>query len=408
MPAAAPSGVGRPLEVVIVSNGHGEDVIGASLAGALLELAPTLRVRAFPLVDDGAAYDARGIDRLGPCRTMPSGGFMMHSPALFLSDVRAGFVGMTLRQMAGLARLRCDVLVVVGDVYGQALATLARARFRAVLQPLVSARHFTGARPPAANRFFMERLSYPERALMRHRAAVVYARDEPTALWLRRHGVPHAAWLGNPMMDGAGGTPLSGLPPGPVVALLPGSRRFASRALVRMAEALVELPGAVGLVAWSGGALPELPGWVAARPPASLHGAHAFEAAASRLIVVEGRFGDVLASARVALGTAGTAQEQAAGVGLPVVSFPLEPHYTRAFLNNQKRLLGEALTVVEGTPGAVATALRRLLRDDDLRARLGSEGARRMGPAGGSARIAHDLLRRSGTQAPPVEGATGR
>lgn len=387
---------------MIVSNGHGEDVIGASLAAALLERAPTLDVRAFPLVDDGAAYHALGLERHGPCQRLPSGGATMHSLAFLLADVRAGLIGMTLRQAAALARLRCDLLLVVGDVYGQLLAGLARARVRAVLQPLVSARHFLGAHVPRPNRIFMERLSYPERALMRRLAAVVYTRDEATASWLRRHGVPQAAWLGNPMMDRAAGAPVEGLSPGPVVALLPGTRAYAPLALSRMAAALVELPGTVGLAAWSGGALPLLPDWVETRPPPALAGARAFEASGARLIIVEGRFGDVLASARVAMGTAGTANEQAAGMGVPVVSFPLEPYYSRAFLRNQERLLGASLTVTDGDAREIADAARRLLQDAPYRARCGAEGARRMGGPGGSARIARDLLERLGVPEAPV------
>lgn len=391
-------------EVVIVSNGHGEDVIGASLAGAMLTLAPELSVRAFPLVDDGAPYRALGLERLGPCRRMPSGGALMHSLAYLGADLRAGFVGMTLRQARALARLRCDLVLVVGDVYAQALATLARARRRAVLQPLVSAHHLLGAGAPAPNRYFMERISYPERALMRHLAEVVYARDEETAGWLRARGVAQAAWLGNPMVDGAVGAPLPGLPPGRVLALLPGTRRYAPAALERMAQVVARLPGVTGLVAWHGGPLPTLPGWEEAPAPAPPPGVtRALARDGARLYVVEGRFGDVLASAEVALGTAGTANEQAAARAVPVVSFPLEPHYTRAFLRNQQRLLGSALTLSDDVPDTVA-AVRRLLEDEGLRDRCGEEGARRMGSAGGSERIARDLLQRLGV----VEGGAPR
>jgi len=310
----------------IVSNGHGEDVIGASLAGDLRTLWPAVTVRAFPLVDQGGAYRAHAIPTLGPCRALPSGGLTMHSPASFVSDVRAGFVGMTLRQLADLARLRSDVLVVVGDIYAQALAAFARARFRAVVQPLVSAYHGSGGGRPPANRYFMERISYPERVLMRHLASVVYARDADTAAWLEAHGVRHALALGNPMVDLAAGRPLEGVDPARTVALLPGTRAHTPAALMRMAHALRRVPAVTGLVAWQAGSLPQLPGWEAeaALPPLAGRVA-ALRHGANRLWVMEGRFGDVLASARVAIGTAGTANEQAAARGVPVVSFPWSP-----------------------------------------------------------------------------------
>ncbi|HKI57551.1 MAG TPA: lipid-A-disaccharide synthase-related protein [Trueperaceae bacterium] len=418
MPGAAPIATSgpfpgrRPASVVIVSNGHGEDVIGAALAQALLAHAPELNVRAFPLVDDGAAYRALGLELLGPCKVMPSGGAMMHSLSLLRADLRAGFVGMSLWQAAALAGLRCDLLLVVGDVYGQALSALARGRRRAVLQPLVSARHMAGARAPRPNRYFMERIGYLERALMRHLAAVVYARDEATASWLRARGVTQAEALGNPMVDRAVGEPLAGLPAGPVLALLPGTRAYAPLALRRMAAVLERLPGVTGLVAWAGGPVPPLPDWVAGGPARRPSGvSRVFERESARLWLVEGRFGDVLASAQVALGTAGTAHEQAAAMGVPVVSFPLAPHYTAAFLANQQRLLGAALTVTDGGVSTAVAAVRRLLDDAALRARCGREGASRMGPPGGSERIARDLLRRlealpGGSGAPAGHGGS--
>lgn len=387
--------------LVIVSNGHGEDVIGASLALSLARLAPGLPVHGFPLVDDGRPYREASIERLGPCRTMPSGGFTVHSLPHLVADVRAGFVGMTLRQMAALARLRCDALLVVGDVYAQGLAALARAPFRAVFQPLVSVRLASSGRPPPVNRTFMERITLPERVLMRRLAGVVYTRDDATAAWLRERGVRQAVWLGNPMVDRAAGRPMAGLNAAVTVALLPGTRAYSTAALGRMAEALARMPGATGVVAWHGGPVPDMPGWRpdGAKPPERGR-TLALRRGGSRLWVVEGRFGDVLASARLAIGTAGTAHEQAAAYGLPVVAFPLEPHYSRAYLANQQRLLGDALTVTEADPSSIAQAARRLLADEAAWARASRAGRARMGGPGGSDAVAADLLKRLRDGAP--------
>lgn len=382
--------------LTFVSNGHGEDVVGASLAIALRDLDPDLELRAFPLVDDGSAYARAAVPRLGPCRVMPSGGVTVHSLANLVADLRAGFLGMTLRQLSELAQLRSDGLVVVGDIYAQALSALVRAPFRAAVQPLVSRYHASGPGPRPLNRYFMEGVRYPERALMRHRADVVYTRDEPTAAWLRGHGVPQALALGNPMVDQAAGAPLP-LPPGATaVALLPGSRDHRREALRVMARALTAAEGTIGLVAWSGGPLPELAGWTPEADAVPLAGRVAAlrGGRSARLWLIEGRFGDILASARVALGTAGTAHEQAAAVGLPVVSFPLPPAHGQAFLANQQRLLGEALTVVAPEAEAIAAAVRRLAADGPERERAVRSGPERMGPAGGSRAIARDLLAR--------------
>lgn len=397
-----------PTTFRIVSNGHGEDVIGAALGRALGRAAPGAEVVALPLVGAGSAYESAGIPLRGPRVTLPSGGFMLHSAGYFFADLRAGYLQLTAHQVATLSRTRADVIIVVGDVYAQGLAALARGPFRAVLQPLVSVHHATseGARTPL-NRYFMERIRYPERALMRHLSDVVYLRDAPTAEWLRRRGLTQATWLGNPIVDRAVGTPIRGVPELPVVALLPGTRSHTPRALQTMAAALALSPGTLGLVAWSGGALPALPGWTpeaaeASVPPGTAGPAEpavrgrlaALRHGSSRLWVVEGRFADVLASSMVAVGTAGTANEQAAATGLPIVSFPVEPHYTRAYLANQRRLLAAALTVVEPDPVAIAAAVRSLLTDERARAAAGAAGRDRLGGPGGSQAIADDILRR--------------
>src|SRR5690606_27462635 len=152
---------------------------------------------------EGEQLAAAGVTVVGPRRALPSGGFTFHSPAVLWRDVRAGLLGLTLRQAAFLRGLGPRGVVVVGDVYAQAHAALVPAP-RRVLQTLVSVHH--GGGEGVGLRWFMEGFRGPELALLR-RAQAVYARDDATAAWLRARGVP-AAWVGNPMMDGLDAPPL--------------------------------------------------------------------------------------------------------------------------------------------------------------------------------------------------------
>lgn len=379
-------------DLLVVSNGHGEDVVAGRVIAALLARDPALRVWAFPVVGLGSALADEGAELVGPRRELPSGGLTLHSLTHLAADMRAGLVGLSARQVAWLSRTRPRRVFVVGDFYAQALAALTRAP-RRVLQTLVSVHQATPA-GGRGGRYFMEGFRAPELALMR-RAVAVYTRDAATARHLQDLRVPRATYLGNPMMDGLEGRPIEGSgggPAGPRVALLPGSRSYANLSVAVMISALERLPGALGLVAWSLGAPPAPPpGWESDVVDAPGVVA-AWRSGATRVWWVVDGFADVLRSADVAVGTAGTANEQAVGLGVPLVAFPLPPDYSVAFVANQARLLGGGVTVATPDPAAVAGALTRLWRDDGARARALAAGAERMGPPGASAALAAELL----------------
>lgn len=380
---------------LIVSNGHGEDQVGASLALALHERWPGLRLAALPLVGRGAAYEDAGVPCLGPRTDLPSGGLTVHNAGSAVADLRAGLVRVTLAQLAVLRRARPDHVVVVGDVYAHALAALVPAP-RSVVQTLVSIRMQVPGKRVAWQRTFMEHIRWPERRLMRGRVRAVYTRDELTAEWLRNHGVAQARWLGNPMMDAvAHGRPIEAVDGRPVVALLPGSRGYAATSVRLMLAALARSGPVLGLVAWTHGPPASEPGWQPCQRqlPGLLAAWRRDEMdPAAEVWWLEGRFADVLASAQAVIGTTGTAQEQAVGLGLPVVSFALPPDLSVAFLANQQNLLGAALRLVEADAVAIAAAVREALTDGPHRQAAAREGPARMGPPGASARIAAAML----------------
>lgn len=387
------------LSLLIISNGHGEDFIAARLGEALQGRLPSLNIEAFPLVGTGAQLERAGLTVRGPVRRLPSDGFTMHHPLLIWRDLKAGLLGLTLSQAAYLRRRRPDAVLVVGDVYGQMHASLVRAP-RRVLQPLVSVHHLSeqGSRSPL--RFFMERFRGPELFLLR-RAQRVYTRDAATAAYLEGRGVRGATYLGNPMMDGLDVAPLrADLGPRPAnvrpaLALLPGSREQAAGSVRVMLAALLLARPTLGLVAWTHERVPEpSEGWLADEEAPELEGLLAawrsFDGA-RRVWWLRGRFAAVLASAHAALGTAGTANEQAVGVGLPVVAFEVPPLFGREYLANQARLLGNGLLLSDSAPGAVARQLERALTDERVRELAAAAGAERMGAPGASAALADDL-----------------
>src|SRR5690606_18311111 len=104
--------------VLFVSNGHGEDTVGAQIARRVQVFAgDRLRLLAFPIVGAGNPYRQAGIPVVGPQAQLPSGGFGYLNIRNAIRDVLAGGVGMALRQLRFAWRHRdeWDAVVGVGD-----------------------------------------------------------------------------------------------------------------------------------------------------------------------------------------------------------------------------------------------------------------------------------------------------
>jgi uncharacterized protein (TIGR03492 family) len=386
--------------LLLISNGHGEDAIGARLADALRAEGCTLE--ALPIVGAGHAYTARGVDLTGPTAVMPSGGFIYGRPVELLRDVRHGLLGLTRAQWAAVraGRARWDGVLAIGDVVPLAFAWASDRPYGFV--GCAKSDWYTGGRPGS--------YAWHERWLLRRPACLgVWPRDALTTDHLQGAGV-RAAWLGNPMMDGLTptGLPLPGAEGAPVeprrppggepdaggpetVLLLPGSRAEAPRNMALLAEVVLRLqrPGRRFLAALAGA--PDGLAWVptgwAHEPSGALRhpdGAH--------IGLVWDAFADALHAADVVLAMAGTATEQAVGLGKPAVTLPGPgPQFTRSFAQAQRRLLGEAVALAHG-PDQAARRVEDLLAEPAERMRRGAIGQARMGPPGSSARIARAFV----------------
>ena len=403
-----------PLSVapatLLVSNGHAEDLIGAALARELRRRSPGLSLEALPLVGEGRAY--AGVAAVGgPLLTLPSGGFPFGSLDNLRADLGAGLVQRSLAQWLAARTRGREVgrVVVVGDTYALAVGTLAARQIPEALarprlplvhvQPLVSVLygegmtlggHLRELNALGANVFM------PWELALGRRAWRVYTRDAASARHLARRGV-NAAYRGSFALDilPAPERDLAPLLTGaPVLALLPGQRGDAQTSLPVMLNAACALPEMQALVAWPRpfDELPPLPGW-------TLEECGDWGVLASRgtcrVWFLRGNFSAILhaaaASGGVALGTAGTANEQAAGLGVPVVGFPTAgPQYVPGFAVRQQRLLGAALTLTRPEASAVAQAVRGLLSGPQ-RAAAVCDGQRRIGQAGALSQIAEEV-----------------
>ena len=392
------------MKILFISNGHGEDAIGAHLAKTMTELQPGLELEAVPIVGRGNPYEHAGVRVLGPRWNPPSGGFTYTSLSHFKKDWQDGLRQKTHEQHWAVRNAKADVVMVVGDVYALWVTfsfAFKEAKPRVFqYQPLVSRYYQDGMNTTdkleRSSRVTVDSFVLPERWYMQ-RVETVFARDERSAAWLRELGVPHAQFAGNIMMDLL--TPeleLQTLDGRPVLALLPGTRDDYLFSLPIMLETAALLPELQSFAALSNNldAL-ELPtGWVwTTQMLADNLTQVARHTSGIQVPMLEPGFAALLHAASVVLGTSGTGNEQAVGLGKPVIGFPTTgPQYLESFAKAQKRLLGAGLTLSTPNPEALARAVRAVHQDSDHQEQVRKAGLERMGLPGGAKRIALEIL----------------
>jgi uncharacterized protein (TIGR03492 family) len=393
----------RPPRILLISNGHGEDLNGGLIADELLALRPDLELQALPIVGDGQAYRRRGLTLLHQGAPLPSGGMVYQGLNLW-RDLAAGLVQQTLQQFWVAWRLgrQADLVLCIGDHVPMAFALLTGRP--AVVFLVSTSSHYEGRlRLAAFSRWFCRRPA----------VRAVLTRDAFTARDLQAQGLDRARFRGYPIMDlapapDAGAAPSLAIPAGATaIALLPGSRFpecLHNLVLLLRLCALLEQQEPQRRWCFHAAVVRGTEG----ETLTALAAAAGWSAETGRLRSPDRRvevllrsdaFAAILRSSSLVLGMAGTAVEQAVGLGKPVVQIPGRgPQFSYAFAEAQMRLLGPAVfTVGKGPAGdaeleEATTLIRQLLADPELPARCAAVGLERVGAPGGSRGIAEAVL----------------
>ena len=378
--------------ILLLSNGHGEDLSGSLLGRALLHQGHD--VKALPLAGLGSPYLQADIPLLGRSHEFSTGGLGYTSLRGRLTELLQGQVLYLIRRLIRLLRHShdFDLIVVVGDVIPVIAAWLSR---RPVATYLVAySSHYEGRL----------RLPWPcGRLLASRRFLAVFSRDQLTADDLSEQLRRPVNFLGNPFMDPV----LTPTPPLPLVGyrigLLPGSRRPELESNLQLLLLLMgKLPPSetlhtdLALVAGlDDTALQKIAvsvGW-------QLNNGALDRSGAPSVKVRRGSFQAVLQHSDLVIGMAGTAVEQAVGLAKPVLQLPGQgPQFTTAFAEAQRRLLGPTVFCAEGESGSeknlqdsaamVSVLLERARHDPELKQQCRTEGTRRLGHEGGGRRMA--------------------
>ena len=220
--------------VLLLSNGHGEDLSGALVASQLIQMG--IAVEALPLVGHGTSYRQLGIAVLGRTRNCSTGGLGYTSLAGRIAELLEGQMLYVLNRLLLLRRRRhhYGLVLAVGDllaVLGGWFSGLPTAVYLVAYSS-----HYEGRL----------RLPWPCGWLLgRPGIRAIWSRDELSAADLSRQLGRPVCFLGNPFLDAVSGNEAPPAGAGdPELLLVPGSRLpEAARNLALMLELLAQLPG---------------------------------------------------------------------------------------------------------------------------------------------------------------------
>lgn len=333
-------------------------------------------VDAYPLIGAGRAFDGL-CDTVGPRATVPSEGWR-HGRWSVLRDLPAIFATIppAIRFLHG-AKARYDKVIVVGDASAIILGVFAGLKVDLYIDVFK-----TG---------YAHRYSALERWAIQRTTKKIFCRDDMLATQLRAHGVD-AESHGNIMLDTVTYGDVAISKPetrSQVVGLLPGSRANTPRAFALQIDAL-ELTArcckVIGLAAIADGI--DIDALAAAsRLSFTRNGgenAHRIGELSGRGIRIElyrRAAGNVIEASDIIFSQAGTATQQALGLGKPVITY-FPPEHRKKRMDDEQALMGEARILLPPDPVAIADEAVRLLHDPEERERLGKIGRQRLGGPG--------------------------
>lgn len=433
------------LQLLVLSNGHGEDIIAVRIIQALQTLSSPPDIFVLPIVGEGRAYQKINVPIIGKVQNMPSGGFVYMDSKELMRDVSGGLIQLTWNQIKSVRRWvklqtslgNQNAILAVGDIVPLLFAATSGANYAFVgtAKSEYYVRDQAGLLPRKSKSAKWENFSgsiyHPwERWLMsRSRCQAVFPRDSLTTKILKKWSIP-AVDAGNPMMDGLKTNFSSpGFDRGNaedkeqirplIVTLLPGSRApeaynnwemimVSVSALVASLQQPNSLFSGAGTMIFLGAIAPGLDcgilsqslhiqGWrLCDQSPLQIPDPDSltFKQKNAYLILTQAAYNECLHWGDLAIAMAGTATEQFIGLGKPAIAIPGGgPQYNAAFAEAQSRLLGISLTLVN-QPSQVLPAMQSLLKNPDLLHDIAKNGLQRMGLAGAAQRIAECLQER--------------
>ena len=177
-------------KILVLSNGHGEDVSGSLIAKQFVKSGYS--VHALPIVGKGNHYEKEQIKIIGNTKEFSTGGIGYNSFKGRLTEIFGGEIFYLLKRLYLTFKIRkkYDYFFVVGDIVPVFFAWVCKKDFFTYLVAYSS--HYEGKlKLPWPSKFF----------LISQKAKKIYTRDYLTANDLTLQLKKKVSFLGNPFMD---------------------------------------------------------------------------------------------------------------------------------------------------------------------------------------------------------------
>ena len=398
--------------LLIICNGHGEDVIALEIIKRILDISNSLNIEVMPLVGNGYIFESiigKNVDLVGNLKVLPSGGFSNQSLKALFWDIISGMPVNLFKNwllVLGKSNKKYTILAI-GDLLPLFFAWTSQCKFGFIGTP--KSDHTWTSGPGWSISDFYHKLKGSEWDpweihIMKHlNCKTVIVRDQITANNLLRKGV-NANFLGNPMMDFVSSDieENSSFDDYRKIVLLIGSRypealnnlsSFLSclNSFNHKKKLLILFPLSSNCELMKIKNILKQYAYQAEQMEFLLGEDSVWRKNDQYIVIGIGTFKNWANLAEIGLSNAGTATEQISGLGIPSLSIPgIGPQFTKTFAKRQQRLLGGTVLACNGEEDLLEK-LDRLLNDQVFRNEQSKFGVERMGKKGASERIVNHL-----------------
>ena len=331
-------------KILVLSNGHGEDLSGSLIAKQFEKSGYS--VNALPIVGKGNHYEKEKIKIIGKTKEFSTGGIGYNSFKGRLTEILGGEIFYLLKRLYLTFKIRkkYDYFFVVGDIVPVFFAWVCKKDFFTYLVAYSS--HYEGKlKLPWPSKFF----------LLSQKAKKIYTRDSLTANDLTFQLKKKVSFLGNPFMDKFFSKDSEIKKSELCIGLFPGSRSPEMLDnFILILEVLEELSDLrfFQKIEFNFAIVNALPsskvmeifenrGWLYLEKIKDKH-LLKFKYKSLEVNTYWNNFDKILMKSRCCISMAGTAAEQAIGLGKPVIQIEGKgPQFTRSFAEAQRRLLGK-------------------------------------------------------------------